>query len=114
MKQSPSDKKAGEFTFSRKGGGSSFVRLAKKGGKMDMLKSKQSDFASAPVSTDITKIEWKANGWRMHLVIRSFENELVATFCGEGKNDSILGTTYFPSPLDKDSIAQIKSFYDSL
>lgn len=73
---------------------------------------KQSDYAKAPESVDISKSTWKANGWQMHLVIRRFDSQLVATFCAESNAEVMLGTTYFPVPLNKESISQIKGFYE--
>jgi hypothetical protein len=68
----------------------------------------------APDSAEVVKMDWKGNTGSMHLVVRSISNNLVASFCGEGKSDFVLGTTYFPGSLSKESVAQIKSFYSSL
>ncbi len=112
LSTSAAEKKRGDVTFTNKNGASSIVHFYKKKSVIDILKMKQSDYAKAPESVDISKSTWKANGWQMHLVIRRFDSQLVATFCAESNAEVMLGTTYFPVPLNKESISQIKGFYE--
>jgi len=114
ISQSPDDRRSGDFSFTRKAGGSSIVHQYQKSKSAESLKSRLKDYAAAQDSSDIVKMDWKGSTGSMHLVIRSISNNLVASFCGEGKSDFVLGTTYFPGSLTKESVGQIKSFYSFL
>ncbi len=55
MSQSGSDKKVGDFVFTRKGGSSNAIREDEGVLVRDILKLKLQNFAAAPVSKDLVK-----------------------------------------------------------
>ena len=107
-------KKDGDISYRNKSGATSILHKFTKPRGVDVLKSRLRDFAAAPLSNDVVKSTWKTGQSEMHLVIRSLDKQVVASFCSENKSTTSVGTTFYSLPLNKAAIADIEGFYRAL